>query len=73
MAGTETNIPPKCPACGRLTVDNDKHCPPTRENPGKWAKSCLTIVCRRCGSLYRAGAHHQPKPPPTQPGRSPQS
>lgn len=72
MAGTETNIPPKCPACGRLTVDNAKHCPPTRENPGKWAKSCLTIVCR-CGSLYRAGAHHQPKPPPNQPGRSPQS
>lgn len=49
----ETRVPPKCPYCSRLTVDNARHC--FTDDAEKWAKSCLTIVCK-CNAVYRAGA-----------------
>jgi hypothetical protein len=58
-APNEASVPPKCPFCGRLTVDNAQHCPDLK--PGRWALVCMTIQCR-CGGLYRAGAQHKPKP-----------
>ena len=55
----ETNVPPRCPECGRLTVDNRRHCKPTDEpgNVAFWAKSCLTMSCT-CGVTYAAHGHY---------------
>lgn len=57
----EPRVPPKCPFCGRLTVDNAQHCPddPRKPGKGKWAIRCLTVVCR-CGGVYRDGAQYRP-------------
>lgn len=57
-------VPPKCPACGRLTVDNTQHCPKLK--PGRWALLCAAITCR-CGLTYRNGT----RPPTVTPGRKP--
>ena len=40
---SEFQILPKCPDCGRLTVDNPQHCP--EKNAAKWATSCQLRKC----------------------------
>ena len=56
-----TQVLPKCPDCGRLTVDNRQHC--AEKKPAAWAKSCQWIVCNgtrtapdgrtvKCGRVY---------------------
>ena len=61
---TETQIPPKCPECGRLTVDNTRHCKPGAEpgNAAFWARHCLTMQCR-CGVVYAAQGHYPRRTP----------
>lgn len=54
-----STVPAKCPECGRLTVDNKRHCK-ADDAPGNaafWAKSCLTMTCR-CGVTYAAHGHY---------------
>lgn len=36
-------VAPKCPACGRLTVDNPQHCP--EKKAALWATNCQWLVC----------------------------
>lgn len=65
MATSELQIEPKCPDCGRLTVDNNFHCP--EKSHSQWAKSCRWMKCvgkatptetldptklRRCNRVY---------------------
>ena len=55
----EANVPPKCPECGRLTVDNRRHCKP-QDEPGAmefWASKCLTMTCS-CGVTYARHGHY---------------
>ena len=49
----EAQVPAKCPYCGRLTVDNNQHCPNLKPT-SKWLASCATVVCK-CGATYRQG------------------
>ena len=56
----ETTVPPRCPNCGRLTVDNRQHCP--EKQPSKWATHCAAITCNGCGTDYRTGRNSQPDP-----------
>lgn len=39
----DLQILPKCPDCGRLTVDNPQHCP--EKKPAAWAKFCQWRTC----------------------------
>lgn len=61
MTTSELQIQPKCPDCGRLTVDNPQHCP--EKSPAAWATSCQWHVCTgtvargdgkqvKCGRVY---------------------
>ena len=60
---SEIQLLPKCPDCGRLTVDNPQHCP--EKTPARWATNCQLRKCTgtvtddagkqvRCGRVYGA-------------------
>jgi len=51
-------LPPNCPNCGRLTVDNRRHC--TNQTPAQWATHCTAMTCNGCGTDYRNGANSDP-------------
>lgn len=56
----EITLLPKCPECGRLTVDNRQHCP--EKTTAQWAKCCQMMVCAKCGYTYsKAGWPGFPK------------
>ena len=50
----DLQLEPKCPKCGRLTVDNNRHCPnDTARRPlFDWARSCQLITCASCKRVY---------------------
>ena len=55
-----TNAPAKCPECGRISIDNRRHCKP-KDEPGAvafWSKHCLTYVCI-CGTTYASHGHYR--------------
>lgn len=54
----ETHVPPKCPNCGRPTVDNRWHC--INQTPARWATYCAAMTCNGCGTDYRTGANSDP-------------
>ena len=53
-------LPPRCPNCGRLTVDNRQHC--TNQTPARWVTHCAAMTCYGCGTDYRTGASSDPNP-----------
>lgn len=54
----ETQVPAKCPGCGRLTVDNQPHC--KEKKSSAWQKTCSWMKCVKCKTTYGPNASFTP-------------
>lgn len=60
MPSLETNVPPRCPDCNRLTVDNRQHC---NRSTMAWQRTCALMQCTTCGTVYGKAGSFKATPP----------
>lgn len=46
----DLQVEPKCPGCGRLTVDNRQHC--ADKTTANWKVYCRWMRCTKCKYTY---------------------